>query len=277
MESTSSFKRSSRAIIRCDCLSDSSQRRLCVLLTTVRRLYISIALVHQLFSLVPGSDASSLAASPRQPGHVYYHPIVDFRPRSLTFSPDILDGVDDAAKILVCVTGGIAAYKAPGVIRRLREAGHEVKTAATETAFRFIPEETLAIATGNTIHTDKTWWENSGRVEHVTLARWADLVLVAPATADSMARAAIGLGDDLISATILAGAKSVLWAPAMNPEMWKNPATVRNVETLESWGHRFIGPAEGLMASTEEVPGVGRLADEAEIVTAAGEVLPNTR
>ena len=177
------------------------------------------------------------------------------------------------ANIVVGVTGGIAAYKAPGVIRRLREAGHEVRAVATAAAFRFIPEETLSIASGGLVYTDATWWERSGRVEHVSLARWADLVLVAPATADSMARSAIGLGDDLLSATILAGAKRVLWAPAMNPEMWSSPATARNFETLSGWGHRFVGPAKGLMASAEEVPGVGRLADEAEIVAAAQEAL----
>ena len=177
------------------------------------------------------------------------------------------------ANVVVGITGGIAAYKAPGVIRRLREAGHEVGVVATEAAFRFIPEETLSIAAGDRVHTDATWWERSGRVEHVTLARWADLVLVAPATADSMARAAIGLGDDLLSATILAGAKAVLWAPAMNPEMWNSPSTVRNVETLKGWGHRFVGPAEGPMASAEEEPGVGRLADEAEILASVEELL----
>ncbi len=177
------------------------------------------------------------------------------------------------ASVLVGITGGIAAYKAPGVIRRLREAGNEVRVVATEAAFRFIPEETLSIAAGGGVHTDVTWWEISGRVEHVFLARWADLVLVAPATADSMARAAIGLGDDLLSATILAGAKRVLWAPAMNPEMWSSPATVRNVETLKNWGHSFVGPEEGLMASADEQPGVGRLADETEIVEAVEEIL----
>ena len=176
-------------------------------------------------------------------------------------------------KVLVGVTGGIAAYKVPGVIRRLREAGYEVKTIATDAAFHFIPEETLSIATGERVHTEKTWWEQSGRVEHVSLARWADLVLIAPATADAMARVAIGLGDDLLSATILAGAKQILWAPAMNPEMWDNPATRRNVETLKSWGHSFVGPSEGAMASPEEVPGVGRLADEAQIVEAAVQAL----
>jgi phosphopantothenoylcysteine decarboxylase/phosphopantothenate--cysteine ligase len=181
--------------------------------------------------------------------------------------------VENGKKVLVGVTGGIAAYKAPGMIRRLREAGHEVETVATEAAFHFIPEETLSIAAGGRVHTDKTWWEQSGRVEHVSLARWADLVLVAPATADAMARVAIGLGDDLLSATVLAGAKKVLWAPAMNPEMWDNPATKRNVETLESWGHSFVGPAEGAMASAEEEPGVGRLAEEAEIVAAVEEAL----
>ena len=177
------------------------------------------------------------------------------------------------ANLLVGVTGGIAAYKAPGVIRRLREAEHEVSVVATEAAIRFIPEETLSIAAGGRVHTDTTWWEHSGRVEHVSLARWADLVLVAPATADSIAKAAIGLGDDLLSATILAGAKRVLWAPAMNPEMWGSPSTIRNVETLTGWGHRFVGPAEGLMASEEEKPGFGRLADEAEIAAAAEEAL----
>ena len=177
------------------------------------------------------------------------------------------------ANVLIGVTGGIAAYKAPGIIRRLREEGHEIKAIATEAAFRFIPEETLSIATGEHVHTEKTWWEESGRVEHVSLARWADLLLVAPATADTMARAAIGLGDDLLSATILAGAARVLWAPAMNPEMWSNPVTERNVETLKSWGHSFVGPAKGAMASAEEEPGVGRLAEEAEIVEAAKKVL----
>lgn len=179
----------------------------------------------------------------------------------------------DSHNILVGVTGGIAAYKAPGVIRRLREAGYEVKVVATDAAFRFIPEETLAIAAGGSVHTNKTWWEESGRVEHVGLARWADLVVVVPATADAMARAATGLGDDLLSATILAGAKKVLWAPAMNPEMWNSPATRRNVASLESWGHSFVGPNEGLMASEEEEPGVGRLAEEAEIVAAVEKAL----
>lgn len=181
--------------------------------------------------------------------------------------------MENRKKVLVGVTGGIAAYKAPGVIRRLREAGYEVETIATEAAFHFIPEETLSIATGDRVRTEKTWWEQSGRVEHVSLARWADLVLVAPATADAMARGAIGLGDDLLSATILAGAKKVLWAPAMNPEMWRNPVTRRNVETLEGWGHYFVGPAEGVMASAEEEPGVGRLAEEAEIVAAVEKAL----
>jgi len=170
--------------------------------------------------------------------------------------------------VIVGVSGSIAAYKAPGVIRRVRESGREVRVVSTDAALRFIPEETLAIAAGERIHTERTWWERSGRVEHVTLARWADLLLVAPAAADALARAAVGLGDDLLSATVLAGARRVLWAPAMNPEMWHSPATRRNVQTLAGWGHRFVGPAEGEMASTEELPGAGRLADEPEILSA---------
>ena len=123
----------------------------------------------------------------------------------------------------------------PGLIRCLKEVDHESEAAATEATFRFNPGETLSITAGNLIHTDRTWWEHSGRVEHVTLARWADLVHIAPATADSMARAVIGLGGDLNSATILGGTKKILWAPAMNPEMWQSSATKRDVETLKSW------------------------------------------
>lgn len=178
-----------------------------------------------------------------------------------------------AERVVIGVTGSIAAYKAPGVIRRIRESGREVRVIPTEAALRFVPEETLAIAAGGPIHTETSWWEGSGRVEHVGLARWADLLLVAPASADALARAAIGLGDDLLSATVLAGARRVLWAPAMNPEMWHSPATRRNVETLTGWGHRFVGPGEGAMASAEELPGAGRLADEPEILEAVSATL----
>jgi phosphopantothenoylcysteine decarboxylase/phosphopantothenate--cysteine ligase len=181
--------------------------------------------------------------------------------------------VEGSRKILVGVTGSIAAYKAPSVIRRLREAGFEVEVAASEASLRFVPEETLAIAAGRPVHTEETWWARSGRVEHVELARWADLVVVAPAAADALARTAAGLGDDLLTATVLAGTRRVLWAPAMNPEMWESPATRRNVETLRGWGHLFVGPAEGAMASAAEEPGVGRLAEEPEIVAAAEEAL----
>lgn len=179
-----------------------------------------------------------------------------------------MEGEPRAERVIVGVTGSIAAYKAPGVIRRVRESGREVRVISTDAALRFVPEETLAIAAGDQIHTEKSWWGRSGRVEHVSLARWADLLLVAPASADALARAAIGLGDDLLSATILAGASRVLWAPAMNPEMWHSPATRRNVGTLTGWGHGFVGPAEGAMASSEELPGAGRLADEPEILSA---------
>lgn len=186
-----------------------------------------------------------------------------------------MKGAGADLNILVGVTGGIAAYKAPSVVRQLREAGYSVRIIATEAAFKFIPEETLAIAAGRRVHTQKSWWEESGRVEHISLARWANLLLVAPATADSIARVAIGLGDDLLSATVLAGAPQVLWAPAMNPEMWNNPATRRNVQTLESWGHNFVGPVEGPLASEEEGSGLGRLADEGEILKAVKAILPS--
>ena len=133
------------------------------------------------------------------------------------------------AKVLIGVTGGIAAYKAPGVIRRLREGARD-QGDSHRCGFPLYPRRNSSIATGEA-STPRRPDGRSGPGEHVSLARWADLFLVAPATADTMARAAIGLGDDLLSATILAGARRVLWAPAMNPEMWSSPVTERNVET----------------------------------------------
>jgi len=148
---------------------------------------------------------------------------------------------------------------------------------SNDAALHFITEETLSIAAGKPVHSDRTWWSEHGGVEHVDLARWANLLLVAPATADAMARAAIGLGEDLISATILAGATRVLWAPAMNPEMWQSPPTRRNAETLKSWGHNFVGPEEGAMASASEDAGLGRLAGEEALLSAVEEAVTGIR
>lgn len=173
-----------------------------------------------------------------------------------------------AARVLLAVGGGVAAVKSPSIARRLREAGFEVETAATRSALEFVTPLSLAVAGGRPVHTDDSWWAPTGRVEHIELARWADLVVVAPATADLIAATAHGAAPDLVGATLLAGAKRVLWVPAMNTEMWIHPAVRANVARLENWGHRFAGPASGPLASAGEGAGPGRMIEDYEIVAA---------
>ena len=162
-------------------------------------------------------------------------------------------------RVLLAVGGGAAAIKAPLVVRRLIEAGYEVRVLVTERALFFTTELALATVSGHPVATDARWFAPSGRVLHLELAAWADLVLVAPATAADLARAAAGLAEDLLSATIVAGARRVLWAPAMNPAMWADPAVQENVRRLAGRGHAFAGPAYGAMAGVEEAPGEGRM------------------
>ncbi len=162
-------------------------------------------------------------------------------------------------RVLLAVGGGAAAIKAPLVVRRLIEAGYEVRVLATERALFFTTELALATVSGHSVATDARWFAPSGRVLHLELAAWADLVLVAPATAADLARAAAGLAEDLLSATIAAGARRVLWAPAMNPAMWADPAVQENVRRLAGRGHAFAGPTYGAMAAVGEAPGEGRM------------------
>jgi len=170
-----------------------------------------------------------------------------------------------AGRVLLAVGGGAAAIKAPLVVRRLLEAGFEVRTLATRRALAFTTELSLATVSGHPVATDEAWFAPSGRVLHLELAAWADLVLVAPATAADLARAAAGLAEDLLSATLTAGARRVLWAPAMNPEMWADPAVAANVGRLKARGHAFAGPAYGAMAAVGEEPGLGRMLEPEEL------------
>lgn len=169
------------------------------------------------------------------------------------------------ARILVGVTGGVAAFKIPHLLRLLRRSGHEVKVIATPEALRFITPLSLATAAGNEVFTEERWFAPQGEILHVDLARWADLVVIAPATAEALGRAAQGAASDLLSATLLAGAPPPLWAPAMNPEMWRHPALQHHVNTLKSWGHRFVGPEWGALASLSEGQGEGRMSEPEEI------------
>lgn len=165
-------------------------------------------------------------------------------------------------RILLGVTGGIAAYKAADLARLLTKRGHSVRCVLTEAGARFITPLTLASLTGEPVsgaNPDRAEWRPSPVIEHIELARWADVVCVAPATADLLGKTANGLADDLLSTILLAARVPVLWAPAMNTAMWDHPAVQANVERLRSFGHRFVEPVGGLLACGEE--GTGKLAE----------------
>ena len=172
-------------------------------------------------------------------------------------------------KILVGITGGIAAYRAAELARTLVKRGHVVRCCLTEAGSRFINPLTLASLTGQPCfgaNPDCHEWRPNPVIEHVDLARWADVVAVAPATADIMGKTAGGLADDLLSTLLLATTAKVLWAPAMNQAMWAHPAVQANVARLKSFGHTVVEPGEGLMACGEE--GTGRLAEVGDIADA---------
>ncbi|MDB6128726.1 MAG: coaBC [Verrucomicrobia bacterium] len=164
------------------------------------------------------------------------------------------------------VTGSIAAYKACDAISRLIQRGHRVRVVATEAARRFVGEATLEGLTGQTVLTDL--WARGAALEHIELTRWADVLVVCPATANTLNRFAAGLADDLAGAVFLAHdrAKPCLIVPAMNPAMWRHPATVASVARLREWGMNFAQVGEGRTACGEV--GEGRLAEPAEIVSA---------
>ena len=168
-------------------------------------------------------------------------------------------------RILVGITGGIAAYKAVGVVRLLVEAGHDVKVIPTANALRFIGAATLEAISKNTV--DPDLYTDVADVKHVEFGQSAELIIVAPATASFIARTAAGLGDDLLSSSILASKAPVLVAPAMHTEMWENSSTVANVATLRARGINVLEPAVGRL--TGEDSGKGRLPEPEQIVEAA--------
>jgi phosphopantothenoylcysteine decarboxylase/phosphopantothenate--cysteine ligase len=170
------------------------------------------------------------------------------------------------ARVLVAVTGGVAAIKAPHLLRLLRARGHEVRVLATPRALEFITPLSLAVAAGGEVATEEAWFRPDGRALHIDLARWAEVVLVAPATAEAMAKAALGLADDLLSATLLAGARRVAWAPAMNEAMWLAPQTQGHAERLKALGHALFGPGYGPLAAVGEGEGWGRMLEPEELL-----------
>ena len=167
-------------------------------------------------------------------------------------------------RILLCVCGGIAAYKSIELVRRLREAGAEVQVAMTANAQRFVGAASLQAVSGVSVR-DSLWDEAAeAAMGHIELARWADRVLVAPATADILAKLAHGLADDLVSTLCLVTMAPIAVVPAMNNRMWLHPATQANVATLRARGVQVIGPDDGAQACGEFGP--GRLREPPEIV-----------
>jgi phosphopantothenoylcysteine decarboxylase/phosphopantothenate--cysteine ligase len=174
-------------------------------------------------------------------------------------------------RILLVIGGGIAAYKALDLIRRLRERGAEVRCILTEGAQQFVTPLAAAALSGNRAHMDLFDRDDEAEIGHIRLAREADLVVVAPATANLMARMAGGHADDLAATVLLATRLPILIAPAMNVAMWEHPATRRNLSILAADGIAVVGPNEGAMAEPEHGP--GRMAEPLEIVAAAEGIL----
>ncbi|TCT12003.1 phosphopantothenoylcysteine decarboxylase/phosphopantothenate--cysteine ligase [Tepidamorphus gemmatus] len=170
-------------------------------------------------------------------------------------------------RILLIVGGGIAAYKCLELIRRAREAGLSVRVVMSEAATRFVTPLSFASLSGGKVYTDLFSLTDEAEIGHIRLSREADLVVVAPATADLMAKMANGIADSLATAVLLATDKPVLMAPAMNPRMWSHPATQRNVARLRQDGIAVVGPNAGEMAEANEA-GEGRMAEPAEILAA---------
>src|SRR5215813_9862239 len=170
-------------------------------------------------------------------------------------------------RILLIIGGGIAAYKSLDLIRRLRERGAAVRVVMTHAAREFITPLSAGAVAGGHVHVDLFDWRTEFDIGHIRLARDTDLVVVAPATADLMAKMARGHADDMASTVLLATDKPVLVAPAMNPHMWSNAATRRNLAQLVADGVAVVGPNVGEMAEHSEA-GTGRMAEPSEIVAA---------
>ena len=169
-------------------------------------------------------------------------------------------------RVLLCVCGGIAAYKAVELVRRLRDAGSDVQVAMTDNALRFVGAPSFQAVSGKPVR--QSLWDAAAEAAmgHIELARWAEQVLVAPATANTLARLAHGFADDLVSTLCLATTAPIAVAPAMNHRMWLHPATQANVATLVARGVQVIDPDDGPLAEGESGP--GRLREPVAIVAA---------
>ena len=176
--------------------------------------------------------------------------------------------------LVLGISGGIAAYKAAYLARRLHEAGSQVRTVMTGGALRFLGEQTMAAITGHPVVTTLFGSDQAGPSPHTELARWADAVVVAPATAGVVAKIANGLADDALTATVAAFEGPVVLAPAMHTEMWQQPATSRNIRLLEEDGRRLVGPVAGALAAGDS--GMGRMVEPEEILASVAGVFDDS-
>ncbi len=169
-------------------------------------------------------------------------------------------------KLLLGVSGGIAAYKAIELVRRLRDAGADVRVVMTENAQRFVTPLSFQAVSGQLVRT--SLWDEAAEAAmgHIELARWADRIIIAPASADTIAKLAHGFADDLLTTLCLATTAPVTFVPSMNNRMWLHPATQANVATLRARGVDMIGPEDGVQACGESGP--GRMSEPDAIVTA---------
>ncbi|MER7345112.1 bifunctional phosphopantothenoylcysteine decarboxylase/phosphopantothenate--cysteine ligase CoaBC [Streptomyces aurantiacus] len=178
-------------------------------------------------------------------------------------------GTVDKPKVVLGVSGGIAAYKACELLRRLTESGHDVRVVPTESALHFVGAATWSALSGHPVSTSV--WSDVHEVPHVRIGQGADLVIVAPATADLLAKAAHGLADDLLTNTLLTARCPVVFAPAMHTEMWEHPATQENVATLRRRGALVVDPAVGRLTGVDT--GKGRFPEPAELFDVVRRVL----
>src|ERR1700678_4475919 len=194
--------------------------------------------------------------------------------RSLKADPaDPEAAVPASARVILGGCAGIAAYKVCELLRLLTESGYRVRVVPTPDALRFVGEATWAALSGEPVTTDV--WTGVSEVPHVRLGQSADLVLVAPASADVLGRAAAGMAGDLLTATLLTARCPVLYAPAMHTEMWEHPATQANVALLRSRGAVVLEPAGGRLTGADS--GAGRLPEPADIFAVATRLLTGTR
>lgn len=170
----------------------------------------------------------------------------------------------DGQRILLCVCGGIAAYKAAELVRRLRDAGADVQVAMTDNAQRFVGAQTFQALSHHPVRSSLWDAQAEAAMGHIELARWANRIVIAPATANTLAKLAHGLADDLVSTLCLASTAPLAVCPAMNHVMWAHPATQANLATLRARGVQVIGPEAGPLAEGESGP--GRLREPADIV-----------